>query len=128
MGLGCNRFMNHVFAYKGPTLTLLKADNGSVFCIASVNEWKESHLYWGGEDSAVFQMLPKYDTFFLSLLKILIVTIICRFSLLDKGSKILYINMSARGYPMGLRAGKDPRSPIIVVDGSFEKVSANKLN
>lgn len=68
MGLGCNRFMNHVFSYKGPTLTLLKADNGSVFCIASVNEWKESHLYWGGEDSAVFQILPKYvELFFFSI-------------------------------------------------------------
>lgn len=34
--------------------------------------------------------------------------------------------MSARGYPLGLRAGKDPRSPIIVVDGGFEKVIKNK--
>lgn len=45
-----------------------------------------------------------------------------RFSLLDKGSKILYLNTSARGYPLGLRAGKDPRNPIISVDGGFEKV------
>lgn len=45
-----------------------------------------------------------------------------RFSLLDKGSKILYLNTSARGYPLGLRAGRDPRSPIVSVDGGFEKV------
>lgn len=104
MGLGCNRFLNHVFSYKGPTLVLLKAEGGPLFCIASVNEWKESHRYWGGEDSAVFQVLPK-------------------FSLLDKGSKSLYLNTSVRGYPLGLRAGRDPRNPIVSIDGGFEKVT-----
>lgn len=59
MGLGCNRFLNHVLSYKGPTLILVRAEGGSLFCIASVNEWKESHLYWGGEESTVCQLLPK---------------------------------------------------------------------
>lgn len=58
-GLGANRFLHHVIAYKGPTLCLVKVDCGSLFCIASPNEWKESHLYWGGEDAAVFQLLPQ---------------------------------------------------------------------
>lgn len=59
-GLGANRFLHHVLSYKGPTLCLLRVEGGQVFCIASANEWKESNHYWGGEDSAVIQLLPKY--------------------------------------------------------------------
>lgn len=46
----------------------------------------------------------------------------CRFSLLEKGPKMLYLNTTVRGYPYGLRAGQDPRKPIIIIDGGFEKV------
>lgn len=60
MGLGMNRFLHHVLAYKGPTLCLIRVEGGSVFCLCSPSEWKESNLYWGGEDSAVYQLLPKY--------------------------------------------------------------------
>lgn len=35
---------------------------------------------------------------------------------------MLFLNLAIRGYPFGLRAGKDPRSPKIAIDGSFEKV------
>lgn len=59
MGLGANRFLHHVLSYKGPTLCLLQAENNQVFCVASPNEWKESIHYWGGEDAAVIQLLPK---------------------------------------------------------------------
>lgn len=59
MGLAANRFLHHVLAYKGPTLILIKANDDSLFCVASPCEWKESHLYWGGEDCAVVQLLPK---------------------------------------------------------------------
>jgi hypothetical protein len=108
MGLGANRFLHHVLSYKGPTLCLLQAENNQVFCVASPNEWKESIHYWGGEDAAVIQLLPK-------------------FQVLEKGSKMLYLNTSVRGYPYGLRAGKDPRSPIIIVDGGFEKMEFKKI-
>jgi len=107
-GLGANRFMHHVLAYKGATLVLLKVDGGSVFCIGCPNEWKESHLYWGGEDAVLFQLLPK-------------------FSMLEKGSKNLYLNTSIRGYPQGLRIGKDPRSPIISINAGFEKLEYRKI-
>lgn len=43
--------------------------------------------------------------------------------MLEKASKMLYLNTTVRGYPQGLRAGSDPRAPIISVDGGFEKVS-----
>lgn len=39
---------------------------------------------------------------------------------------MLYLNTLIRGYPFGLRAGKDPRAPVLIVDGGFEKVSMNQ--
>lgn len=59
MGLGANRFLHHVLNYKGPTLVILRVQDGQKFCIASSNEWRESHHYWGGDECAVFQLLPK---------------------------------------------------------------------
>lgn len=103
-GRGVNRFLHHVLAYRGPTVTLLSADCGALFCVASPSEWRESHLYWGGAECAVLTLYP-------------------RFSLIDKGPKMLYLNTMIRGYPQGLRAGKDPRKPIISVDGGFDKVN-----
>lgn len=32
-----------------------------------------------------------------------------------------------RGYPQGLRAGSNPREPIIIVDGGFEKIEYKKI-
>ncbi|CAH1991182.1 unnamed protein product [Acanthoscelides obtectus] len=108
MGLGSNRFLHHVLNYKGPTLLLLKTEEGRKFCVAAPNEWRESHHYWGGEECAVIELLPT-------------------FQLLEKGSKMLYLNMSVRGYPFGLRVGKDPRAPILIVDGGFEKIEWKKI-
>ncbi|GLV36995.1 uncharacterized protein CBL_02173 [Carabus blaptoides fortunei] len=107
-GQGANRFLHHVLAYRGPTIVLLKADCGSVFCIASTLEWHETHLYWGGEDSAVLQLCPK-------------------FHVIERGDKMLYLNTTIRGYPQGLRAGKDPRKPVIIVDGGFEKIEYRNI-
>uniref|UniRef100_V5GHT7 Restriction of telomere capping protein 5 n=1 Tax=Anoplophora glabripennis TaxID=217634 RepID=V5GHT7_ANOGL len=108
MGLGSNRFLHHVLSYKGPTLVLLRVQDGQKFCIAAPNEWRESHHYWGGEECAVFQLLPK-------------------FHLLERGAKMLYLNLSVRGYPQGLRVGKDPRAPILTIDGGFEKMEFQKI-
>ncbi|KRT84774.1 hypothetical protein AMK59_1714, partial [Oryctes borbonicus] len=108
MGLGANRFLHHVLAYKGPTLILIKANDDSLFCVASPCEWKESHQYWGGEDCAAVQLLPK-------------------FQMLEKTSKMLYLNTTIRGYPQGLRAGSDPRAPIIAIDKGFEKFEFRKI-
>lgn len=46
-----------------------------------------------------------------------------RFSVLEKGAKLLYLNTSIRGYPKGLRAGSDPRKPLIIIDEHFENIS-----
>ncbi|XP_077299419.1 uncharacterized protein LOC143920410 [Arctopsyche grandis] len=113
-GLGANRFLHHVLAYRGPTLLLLqggKIDSHIVaetsnekllICIAAPSEWRESHLYAGGPESAVLQLQPK-------------------FSVLEHAPKMLYLNTSIRGYPKGLRAGSDPRKPIVSIDEGFEK-------
>lgn len=42
--------------------------------------------------------------------------------ILEKKPNILYLNTSIRGYPKGLRAGADPRKPVLSVDEHFEKI------
>uniref|UniRef100_A0A336LLU8 CSON010384 protein n=1 Tax=Culicoides sonorensis TaxID=179676 RepID=A0A336LLU8_CULSO len=101
-GLGANRFLHHVLGYKGPTLTLLKGDNDLLVCVASPSEWRESYMYQGGDEACIVQLLPKYV-------------------FIEHGPQSMYLNTSIRGYPKGLRAGKDPRKPIIAVDEGFEK-------
>lgn len=101
-GLGANRFLHHVLGYKGPTLTLLKGDNDLLICVAAPSEWRENYMYQGGDDCCIVQLLPKYI-------------------FIEHGPKLLYLNTNTRGYPKGLRAGKDPRKPVIAIDEGFEK-------
>lgn len=58
-GVGANRFLHHVLGYKGPTLVLLRADSGQVYCVASPTEWRETHLYTGDKGCCIIQLLPK---------------------------------------------------------------------
>ncbi len=51
-----------------------------------------------------------------------------RFSLIERGQKLLYLNTSMRGYPKGLRAGSDPRKPVISVDEHFENVDCRGIS
>ncbi|XP_073824333.1 LOW QUALITY PROTEIN: uncharacterized protein [Musca autumnalis] len=107
-GLGANRFLHHVLGYRGPTLILIHTKDDQTYLIASPNEWKETHLYTGGEGCCVLQLWPK-------------------FSILEKKPNILYLNTTIRGYPKGLRAGADPRKPIIAVDEHFENVDCKGI-
>lgn len=112
-GVGANRFLHHVLGYRGPTLVILKArsfkDNAEkIYCIASPTEWKETTLYSGGEESCLVQLQPK-------------------FSIMEKGMKILYLNTHIRGYPKGLRVAVDPRNPIIAIDEHFEKIDVHSI-
>eukprot|EP00099_Drosophila_melanogaster_P011474 NP_001285789.1 uncharacterized protein Dmel_CG4658, isoform D [Drosophila melanogaster] len=107
-GVGANRFLHHVLGYRGPTLVLLHTKDEQTYCVASPSEWKETHLFVGGEGSCVIQLLPK-------------------FVILEKKPNILYLNTSIRGYPKGLRAGADPRKPIIAVDEHFENIDCKGL-
>lgn len=58
-GLGANRFLHHVLGYRGPTLVLIHTKDDQTYCIAAPNEWKETHLYTGGEGSCIIQLFPK---------------------------------------------------------------------
>lgn len=107
-GLGSNRFLHHLLGYRGPTLILLNTEDGQKYCIGSPNEWKETHLFTGAEGSVVLQLLPK-------------------FAILEKKPNILYLNTCVRGYPKGLRAGADPKKPILSVDEHFEKIDCKGI-
>lgn len=56
-GLGANRFLHHTLGYRGPTLVLISAQD-ALLVVACPHEWRESHLYWGGPDAALVQLLP----------------------------------------------------------------------
>ncbi|KAI4482999.1 hypothetical protein M0802_013515 [Mischocyttarus mexicanus] len=109
-GAGANRFLHHVLGYRGPTLLFVKAADPKkdgeffMYCICSAVEWRESHLYWGDEDSIGIQLSPTYRV-------------------IEKGPKVLYLNTGIRGYPHGLRFGSNPRTPHISIDESFHSVS-----
>ncbi|XP_018404252.1 PREDICTED: uncharacterized protein LOC108780912 isoform X2 [Cyphomyrmex costatus] len=109
-GTGANRFLHHVLGYRGPTLLIIRAANVErnaecpTYCVCSAVEWRESHLYWGDEDSIGIQLIPSYK-------------------IMEKGPKVLYLNTNIRGYPHGLRFGSDPRSPLISIDESFHFVT-----
>lgn len=102
-GIGSNRFLHHVLSYRGPTLTFLRGDDGVLFCMGGTSEWRESHQYWGGDDTIILQLLPFYKV-------------------INRGPKSMYLNTSIRGYPKGIRAGNDPRKPSIQVDDSFQHI------
>lgn len=99
-----------MLGYRGPTLLFVKAADPEkdgeyfMYCMCSAVEWRESHLYWGDEDSVGIQLSPFYRV-------------------IEKGPKVLYLNTGIRGYPHGLRFGSNPRSPHISIDESFHSVS-----
>jgi TLD len=112
-GVGANRFLHHVLGYRGPNLVVIKArslkdDTEKIYCVASPNEWRETNLYVGGEDSCLIQLQPK-------------------FAVMEKGAKILYLNTHIRGYPKGFRVAVDPRNPIIAIDEQFEKLDVHSI-
>lgn len=45
-----------------------------------------------------------------------------RFLIIEKGPKMLYLNTSIRGYPKGLRAGADPRKPLLIIPEDFDSL------
>lgn len=48
--------------------------------------------------------------------------------MIEKGPKLLYLNTSIRGYPKGLRAGSDPRKPLLSVDEHFEQLEYRSVS
>ncbi|XP_034237188.1 uncharacterized protein LOC117642768 isoform X2 [Thrips palmi] len=103
-GMGANRFLHHVLSYRGPTLTFLRGQEGVEFCVAADSEWHESNHYWGCENSCILQILPL-------------------FHVIERGAKILYLNLTIRGYPKGIHAGSNPSKPSLKLDESFGMIT-----
>lgn len=103
-GIGANRFFHHVLGYRGPTLMFIRGTDDVEFCLAVTDEWRESHQYWGREDCMLIQILPLYKV-------------------VERGPKLVFLNTSIRGYPLGIRVGSNPRSPSLTVDLPFEHFS-----
>lgn len=108
-GLGSNRFLHHVTGYRGHNLMFIKGqnqedkDNSPVYCIVSSVEWTEKHIYYGDEQCMIIQIVPTYKV-------------------IERGPKMLYLNLSIRGYSKSLRAGKDTKNPLIEIDSAFQNV------
>ncbi|XP_045503405.1 uncharacterized protein LOC123700276 [Colias croceus] len=104
-GLGANRFLHHTLAYRGPTLVVVSGgsagDDEVRVVVASPQEWRETHQYWGSADCALLQLYPK-------------------FCVVEVGARMLYLNTHIRGYPRGLRAGADPRAPLLDINDAFD--------
>nr|XP_026488584.1 uncharacterized protein LOC113395230 isoform X2 [Vanessa tameamea] len=103
-GLGANRFLHHTLAYRGPTLVVLEGGSGPdalTLVVCAAQEWRDTHQYWGTPDCALVQLYPTY-------------------ALVEQAPKMLYLNSCIRGYPKGLRAGSDPRKPLLVVNEGFD--------
>lgn len=49
------------------------------------------------------------------------------FQLIESGPKLLYLNTTQRGYPKGLRAGADPRKPLVAIDEHFETIDCRGI-
>lgn len=76
--------------------------------LACPQEWRETHTYWGTADCALIQLFPT-------------------FSIVEHAPKMIYLNTSIRGYPKGLRAGSDPRKPLLIIEEGFDKMSFNSV-
>ncbi|XP_037090757.1 uncharacterized protein LOC119113246 [Pollicipes pollicipes] len=97
-GLSANRLQHHVLGYRGPTLMLLRAEEGRLFCVAADCGWRDSPHCWGGVDCMALQLLPRFQV------------------LVGGQPDVMFYNYSARGLPSGLRVGADRRTPAIEVD------------
>ncbi|KAK7598222.1 hypothetical protein V9T40_006457 [Parthenolecanium corni] len=102
-GIGANRFFHHVLGYRGPTVTFIRGNDDVEFCLAVTDEWRESHLFWGKEDCMLVQILPTYKV-------------------IERGDKLVFLNTTIRGYPHGIRVGKDPRNPSLTLDSGFNQI------
>ncbi|KAI5638743.1 TLD domain-containing protein [Phthorimaea operculella] len=102
-GLGMNRFLHHTLAYRGPSMVIIQAQE-LVVVVCSSQEWRETHQYWGGPECCIIQLQPT-------------------FAVIEQAPKMLYLNTCIRGYPKGLRAGSDPRKPILIITEDFDTIT-----
>jgi len=105
-GLSMNRFQHHVFSYKGQTVMLVELEAGDLYVVAADTEWKESTQRYGGMDALILEAVP-------------------RFRSRDCGREVLYLNEWGRSLPKGILLGRDPKTPILKIDSSFDLCTAS---
>jgi hypothetical protein len=57
-GMGFGRLVDSVHGYPGPTLIVIKDEDGNIFGGFTSTEWKTSKSFYGGEDSFIFTFYP----------------------------------------------------------------------
>ncbi|RXG68570.1 hypothetical protein Avbf_01044 [Armadillidium vulgare] len=107
-GLSVNRFKHHVFDYHGPTLLFLTTEDETMFCLASDEEWRDSKHFYGGMDSVCFQLYPE-------------------FKIIEKGHKLLYFNITSRGFPTGLQVGGDSTNRALSLGVDFQRLHYRRI-
>jgi len=96
-GHSMNRLQHHVFAYRGPTALIVKTDGDVMLCVTIDHEWRERVPRWGGNQCGIMQITPCFKKF-------------------ESGDKLMYFNLTTRGYPFGLHVGKNPKNPVLEID------------
>lgn len=107
-GLSINRFQHHVFGYHGATLVFITTEGDNMFCVASDQEWRDSKHFWGGEHAVCLHLTPEYK-------------------IVESGAKILYFNMTSRGFPTGFQVGTDSTNRALTLDSNLTIVTYRKI-
>lgn len=103
-GMSVNRFQHHVFGYHGPTLVFIMAENENMFCLACDDSWRDSKHFWGDVNCYCMQLTPEYKV-------------------VESGAKLMYLNVSSRGFPTGIHVGKDFTNRALTLNLDLTKVT-----
>lgn len=105
-GLSLNRFQNHVFNYKGPTVIFFHCDSEACYCVCSDQEYRESPTPYGSSQIKVFQLWPRFKDYEIT-----------------NSSKCIYLNTRSKGLRLGFIFGDGELSPILKIDENFQYVN-----
>ncbi|XP_068213431.1 uncharacterized protein [Palaemon carinicauda] len=103
-GTSLNRFQHHVFDYNGPTLVFITTEDGNLFCLACDEHWRDSKHFWGGEHCYCMQLIPEYK-------------------IVESGPKMMYFNITSRGFPTGIHVGQEYTNRALTLDLDLTKVT-----
>lgn len=106
-GTSMNRFLHHCLDYKKPSVMFVKCyhkteHTDNLFALMVDTEWYCGPRYWGHEEFRLVQLQPV-------------------FRLLKSGPKLLSLNDSHRGFPVGLQVMSSPQTCLLQVDDTLEK-------
>ncbi|CAH1801060.1 unnamed protein product [Owenia fusiformis] len=108
-GLSMNRFQNHVFSYRGPTVSVISFEGGHSFAVAVDEEWREGSSRWGQETS--------------TLITCIFHELQPQFRFMKAGAGLMYYNQNNRNLPRCIQVGCDSKSLVLVIDTDFTTVT-----